>query len=97
MTESSSKDEVIVCRCRDVTERDIRSAIREGYDTIELLKRKTKIATGTCGGRTCLPIVAGILAEETGKEIRKLELPRGRAPIIPVPMRYLVGEEVNDG
>ena len=85
-------NEIIVCRCRDVTEEEIRQAISQGYDTIELLKRKTKIGTGTCGGRTCLPLVRRILARESGKDPEEIGLPRDRSPIIPLPIRFAAGE-----
>lgn len=93
MTTANQDEEVIVCRCRDVTEGEIREAILDGFDTMELLKRKTKIGTGTCGGRTCLPHVRRILSEETGKEPEEVKLPRTRSPIIPVPVRFAAGEK----
>ncbi|MFW6048765.1 MAG: (2Fe-2S)-binding protein [Candidatus Bipolaricaulota bacterium] len=93
MTEKKA-EETIICRCRDVTEDEIVEAIKQGYDTVELLKRKTKIGTGTCGGRTCLPLVQRILARETGREITEIKLPRERALIVPLPIRFLAGEEV---
>jgi len=89
----SNGEEVIICRCRDVSERDLREAINEGYDTLELLKRKTKIATGTCGGRTCLPMARAILASETGRKPENFPLPKDRSPIIPVPIRFAAGEK----
>ncbi|MFP4647173.1 MAG: (2Fe-2S)-binding protein [Candidatus Bipolaricaulota bacterium] len=92
MREEGREDQVIICRCRDVTENEVREAIAQGYDDIELLKRKTKIATGTCGGRTCLPLVRRILAQETGRELEDIPLPRDRSPIIPVPLRFAAGE-----
>ena len=98
MTANDRNSEVIICRCRDVTEKDIREAIHNGYDTIELLKRKTKVATGTCGGRTCLPLTRAILASETGKDLEEIPLPRDRSPIVPLPVKYAAGEreENND-
>lgn len=69
----------IVCRCHDVTESDIENAIDSGYDDIETLKRITGITTGHCQGKTCLPIVLGILARKTGN--KKYEVPTTRAPI----------------
>jgi len=95
----SAQEEVIVCRCRDVTESDIRKAINDGFNTMELLKRKTKAGTGTCGGRTCLPHVRRILADETDKAPEEMGLTRTRSPVIPVPVRFTAGEvtgEVND-
>lgn len=90
--DKKSKEDEIVCRCRDVTFKDIEEAIDEGYDTLELLKRKTKVTTGTCQGRTCLQLVQRILARKTDKKIEDIKLPRDRAPIIPVPMRFIAGE-----
>lgn len=85
-------DDEIVCRCRDVTVKDIENAIDEGYDSIELLKRKTKVSTGTCQGRTCLTLVRRILAKKTGKDIKEMDLPRDRFPINPIPLRFMAGE-----
>ncbi|MBS3765156.1 (2Fe-2S)-binding protein [Candidatus Bipolaricaulota bacterium] len=96
MTNANQDDEVIVCRCRDVTEGEIREAISEGFDTMELLKRKSKIGTGTCGGRTCLPHVRRILTEETEKAPEEVKLPRTRSPIIPVPVRFAAGEKTGE-
>ncbi len=96
MSEMANRGETIVCRCRDVTEREIREAISDGYDTLELIKQKTKVGTGTCGGRTCLPLVREIIARETGRNLAEIPLPRERAPIIPVPIRYAAGERGED-
>lgn len=98
MNKDNNNEETIICRCRDVTESDIRKAIAEGYDTLELLKRKTMVGTGTCGGRTCMPLVRRILAAETDWSPEEIPLPRERAPIIPVPIKYAAGErrESND-
>lgn len=93
MNQRSKNQNVIVCRCRDVTEEDINEAISNGYNTIELLKRKTKIATGTCGGRTCLPLVRTILARETGKSPDQIPLPRERSPVVPLPVKFAAGEK----
>lgn len=91
------EEEVIVCRCRDVTESEIRQAINDGFDTVELLKRKTKAGTGTCGGRTCLPHVRRILADETDQSPEELGLTRARSPVIPVPLRFTAGEVAKVG
>ncbi|MBS3788558.1 (2Fe-2S)-binding protein [Candidatus Bipolaricaulota bacterium] len=95
MNPGNKNSDVIICRCRDVTEEDIIEAIRDGYDTIELLKRKTKVATGTCGGRTCLPLVRAILARETGKSPDRIPLPKERSPVVPLPIRFVAGERGN--
>lgn len=96
MKRGGSDQNIIICRCRDVTEEEIKQAIEEGFDTMELLKRKTKIGTGTCGGRTCLRLVKRILARETGRSMREIALPRERSPIVPLPLRFVAGEKMRE-
>lgn len=80
----------IVCRCHDVTEDDIISAIRNGYDDLESLKRLTGITTGHCQGKTCMRLVMDLIYQETGKVVQKTT--RIRAPVVPVPLGSLVEE-----
>lgn len=80
----------IVCRCHDVTEDDIISAIKNGYDDLESLKRLTGITTGHCQGKTCMQLVMGIIYQQTGKVVQKTT--RIRAPVVPVPLGSLVEE-----
>ncbi len=78
----------IVCRCHDVTESDIRAAIKSGYDDLETLKRITGVTTGHCQGKTCLSITMGILREMTGKPVESTT--KIRPPIDPVTLGSLV-------
>lgn len=81
----------IVCRCHDVTESDIESAIDSGYDDIETLKRITGVTTGHCQGKTCLNLVLGILARKTGKRVTVM--PTIRPPIEPIELGSLTTGE----
>jgi len=88
------KDKVVViCRCEEVTEEEIVKAIKEGYDTIEELKRVLRIGMGPCQGRTCLRLVARILRRETGKSWSEIDFPKVRPPIRPVPAGVFSVEE----
>jgi bacterioferritin-associated ferredoxin len=78
----------IVCRCHDVTEEDIESAIDEGYDDIETLKRITGVTTGHCQGKTCMRLTLSILANKKG--VRITGTPKIRSPIDPVPLGSLI-------
>lgn len=69
----------IVCRCHDVTEDDIESAIDAGYDDLETLKRVTGITTGHCQGKTCLLLTIAILEQKKGIHIE--ETTKIRPPI----------------
>lgn len=50
-----------VCICFDVTEEDIRKAIRNGANTVEAVGEATQAGTG-CGG--CVPRIQEIIDEE---------------------------------
>ena len=56
----------IVCRCEQVTEAEVRAAIRRpvGARTIDAVKRRTRAGMGRCQGGFCSPRVLEILAEE---------------------------------
>ncbi len=56
----------LVCRCEQVTEAEIREAIRRpvGAHTIDGVKRRTRAGMGRCQGGFCSPRVLAILAEE---------------------------------
>ncbi|WP_440059625.1 (2Fe-2S)-binding protein [Thermogladius sp. 4427co] len=83
---------VIVCRCEDVTLYDIEKAIDEGMDDLELLKRKLRIGMGPCQGSHCLLIAASILARKKGLKISDIRIPVSRPPIVPVKLKYFLGE-----
>src|SRR5262249_43300911 len=42
-----------VCLCEDVTRKDVKQSIDEGYSSMELLKRYSTISMGPCQGKMC--------------------------------------------
>lgn len=86
----------IVCRCNEVTEEEIEALIDQGITDIEEIKRLLRVGMGPCQGRTCMPIVIGILARKTGRKPEEIKLPATRVPIRPVPIGVLVGEMNED-
>ncbi|MCD6370210.1 MAG: (2Fe-2S)-binding protein [Thermoplasmata archaeon] len=89
----SEKENIIICRCNDVTLKEIEELIEQGITDIEEIKRLTRIGMGPCQGRTCIPIVASIIARKTGKSYDEIGIPATRVPVRPVPMGVLVGDE----
>lgn len=84
MTNSEKKFEKLVCRCEEVTEEDVRQAIRDGARTLREIKMITRAGMGLCQGRTCSKIISRILAEET-KCSMDLVKPAGyRPPLRPI-------------
>ncbi|MGY4707635.1 (2Fe-2S)-binding protein [Candidatus Bipolaricaulota sp. J31] len=86
VTGNGSRDDPIVCRCEEVTVSEVVRAIAEGHDTLEELKRHLRVGMGPCQGRTCLPLVARILARQTGRPLEEImEGISVRPPLVPVP------------
>ncbi len=58
----------VVCRCEQVTEAEVRAAIRRpvGARTVDAVKRRTRAGMGRCQGGFCSPRVLAILTEELG-------------------------------
>ncbi len=84
---------VVVCRCEDVLESDLLSAISGGNEDIESLKRYTGFGTGVCQGKSCLVHVASILERTARKHPEDLAPFTPRPPVAPIPMRLLAAED----
>lgn len=86
--------EPIVCRCEEITLSQVERAIAEGYDTLEELKRHLRVGMGPCQGRTCLPLLARILARVTGRPLEQVfSIVSVRPPLTPVPVTLFLGGE----
>jgi NAD(P)H-nitrite reductase large subunit len=85
-----SDDEVLVCRCEEVTRKELREAIKNGGIDMDKLKRMTRAGMGLCQGRTCRKTVMQILAEELGVSVEELEVATFRAPLRPLEMKVLI-------
>ncbi|MBR6231220.1 MAG: NAD(P)/FAD-dependent oxidoreductase [Lachnospiraceae bacterium] len=62
----------IVCRCENVTEAEIRNAIRAGASTLDGIKRRCHTSMGQCQGDFCTAGTAAILSEETGRSLEQI-------------------------
>ncbi|MEL6964953.1 MAG: sarcosine oxidase subunit alpha family protein, partial [Pseudomonadota bacterium] len=76
----------------DVTVNDIKLALREGYSSIEHVKRYTTTGMGTDQGKTSNVIALGIVSETTGQPIAELGVTTFRPPFTPVTFGALVGQ-----
>ena len=59
-------DEMLVCRCEEVTVGEIREAIAQGAFDVVGVKRRTRAGMGLCQGKTCEKMVQQILCQELG-------------------------------
>jgi sarcosine oxidase subunit alpha len=75
----------------DVTVGDIRLALREGYRSIEHVKRYTTTGMGTDQGKTANVNALGIVSETTGQPIVEIGVTTFRPPYTPVTFGAVVG------
>lgn len=84
----------IICRCEEITDDEIRDAIRKfNLGTIDAVKRLTRAGMGLCQGRTCTPLLTKIIAEETNKKVNELLPLSKRPPVRPIKIEFLTREE----
>jgi len=85
-------DNIIICRCEEITLGEIKQAIKEGAKTVTEVKRRTRAGMGLCQGRTCEKIVERILCHELNKDPAEINPATDRAPVRPVTFGTLGGE-----
>ncbi len=87
----------IICRCEEVTEQEIRDAIRQfDLTTVDEVKRLTGAGMGLCQGRSCEPLIKRILAQETNREINQVLPLSRRPPTKPIKLEALAKEQRNE-
>ena len=83
----------IVCRCQDITLKDIITSYNEGFKSMETIKRHTALGTGVCQGRYCqLPSIFS-LKKFLGADPNKIGFFRIRPPLEPIEISSLVIDE----
>jgi sarcosine oxidase subunit alpha len=87
----SGHGKCFVCICEDVTDKDLKRAISEGFDSIELAKRYTTVTMGPCQGRLChLPSIR-VYARENESDAEAIGTTTARPPWGPVSLGVLAG------
>jgi len=78
-----------VCRCEDVTVRELTAVLDEGMEPV---KAGTRVTMGRCQGRNCVATVSALVARARGVSPADVDLPRARPPARPIPLADLLHE-----
>jgi heterotetrameric sarcosine oxidase alpha subunit len=89
---AASKSKAFVDFQNDVTVADIALAAREGFNSVEHLKRYTTLGMATDQGKTSNVVGLAILAELTGRSIPETGATRARPPDSPIAIGAFAGE-----
>lgn len=92
----NSKKDLIICRCEEVTEEEVREAIRNGASDVDAIKRVTRAGMGLCQQHTCYRLVAKIISEMTGKPVSEIAPFTKRPPVRALPAEVLAGANNNE-
>jgi NAD(P)H-nitrite reductase large subunit len=84
--------DVFICRCEEVTLREIEQVIDEGYTTIDDVKRITRAGMGLCQGRSCSKVIARLISQKTGIPLEEVLQTSFRFPVRPEKLKVLDGE-----
>lgn len=87
-------DDMIVCRCEEITAGEIRQAIREGARDVTGVKRRVRAGMGLCQGRTCEKLVQQILCSELHVRPDQVGASSPRPPVRPILFGELADGEV---
>ena len=91
ITAAGGEGKRLACICEDVTEKDLKVAIDEGFDDIETLKRYSTFSMGPCQGKMCNLVSGGLCAQVNGKKLDDIGVTTSRPPYQPVAMGVLAG------
>tara|TARA_B100001123_G_scaffold416851_1_gene518916 strand:- start:2597 stop:5491 length:2895 start_codon:yes stop_codon:yes gene_type:complete len=83
-----------VCFCEDVTDVDVDTAIAEGYDSVELLKRYSTISMGPCQGKMCSVNALRLCSRIKGQSVQETGRTTSRPPTTPVYLGVLAGQNM---
>jgi sarcosine oxidase, subunit alpha len=88
---AAKQGKCFVCICEDVTDKDVKRAISEGFDSIELAKRYTTVTMGPCQGRLCHVPSIRLYARENESDESAIGTTTSRPPWSPVTLGLLAG------
>ena len=87
----ASEGKQFACLCMDVTDKELKKAVAEGFDSMELLKRYTTITMGPCQGKSCMVPSQRLCARATGSTFAETKRTTSRPPWTPVELGTLAG------
>ena len=89
-------DDTVICRCERVTAGEIRALIKQGCRDINEIKAVTRACMGSCGAKTCTPLIHSLFREQGVPEAEIVDQPQ-RPLFMEVPLGTFAGCENEKG
>lgn len=90
------EEKTIVCRCSDVSLKEIRDMIEQGYTNPEEIKRLLRTGMGPCQGKNCSSMIQMEISRMTGEKMENINTFHSRPPVKSVKLGKLLLEEAGD-
>lgn len=88
-----ANEDIVICRCEDITKKEIEACMDFGYETFDELKRYLRVGMGPCQGKTCQKLIIGLLAQRHKKKFEDCLPGTYRAPMKPIQLGVLANED----
>lgn len=85
-----NKDNIIICRCEDVSLLDLENVLKEGYTDFETIKRILRVGMGACQANTCGLLVQREIAKFLKKPLEEVHTHKVRPLITGVKMQSII-------
>ena len=82
--------ELVICRCEEVTKKQIADAVKEGNTSISAVRKRTRAGMGFCQGKSCSRLVRQLIAEYGKIPESRIRPARVRPPVRPVPISAVI-------
>jgi thioredoxin reductase len=94
--EQAADDDLVICRCEEVTRAAVLAALDLVGPDLDDVKRLSRAGMGLCQGRGCRPLVASLVAAQTGRSLADLPPTTYRPPVRPLSVAALATEAPAD-
>ncbi len=90
-----NKDQIIICRCEDITLQQIQDLLKQGYTTFEDLKRLLRVGMGPCQANTCGHLIQREISKFLNVPIESVPIQKIRPVTMGVELK-LIAEDQDD-
>lgn len=80
MNSKKYEENTIICRCSDVTLKEVRDLINDGYTEPDEIKRILRTGMGACQGKTCGALIIREIANITNRKVEDITTFKYRPP-----------------
>lgn len=91
-----NKNNIIICRCEDVSLEDIHNLMDEGYTTFEEIKRILRIGMGPCQSNTCGTLAQRAISKYLNQPLETVNTQSVRPLITGVKLKAIVEAQLDE-